>query len=86
VATSSALVDWIRSDGRQPLLRFQQEGGALEPGQVLQVYPPFCTKEAEAGVSLAAVGAIEALAFLADFSSRTSGLAEGDKLAVRVVP
>src|SRR5262249_39670927 len=38
--------------GMQPLLRFQQDGGVLQPGQVLHVYPPFCTKEAANGVSL----------------------------------
>lgn len=52
----------------QPLLRHQQDGGVLQPGQVLHVYPPFCTREAADGVSLRAVPVSEALAFLADFS------------------
>jgi hypothetical protein len=70
----------------QPLLRFQREGNLLEPGQVLRAYPPFCTKEAAQGVSLRAINATEALVFLADFSRQTSGLAEGERIRIRVVP
>ncbi|WP_374569517.1 hypothetical protein [Ideonella sp.] len=70
----------------QPLLRHQQDGGSLEPGQVLHVYPPFCTKEAANGVSLKPVPVQEAIAFLADFSSQISSLAPGQKFSVKVVP
>ena len=70
----------------QALLRFRQDGGTLEPGQVLHVYPPFCTKEAADGVSLRCVSTVEALRFLADFSRQISGLAVGDKFRVRVEP
>ena len=35
---------------------------------MLNVYPPFCTKEAENGVSLAAVPASERLHFLAELA------------------
>ena len=70
----------------QPLLRFQSEGNALKPGQVLQAYPPFCTTEARSGVSLRAMNAMEALAFLADFSRQTLNLADGDEIRVQVVP
>lgn len=51
-----------------PLLRFEREGNRLEPGQVLQAYPPCCTKEAANGVSLRATSAVEAFAYLAEFS------------------
>jgi len=69
-----------------PLLQFQRDGGALLPGQVLHVYPPFCTKEAGAGVSLKPVSAIEALEFLAEFSSQLTGMAEGAKFRIQIVP
>src|SRR5215213_5445947 len=39
----------------QPMLQFYNDGGTLTPGQLLNVYPPFCTKEAANGVSLRAV-------------------------------
>jgi hypothetical protein len=67
-----------------PLLRFQHEGTRLEPGQVLQAYPPFCTKEAASGVSLRAISAIEALGYLAEFSRQASGLADGEMVRVRI--
>ncbi len=69
-----------------PLLRFQQEGGSLQPGQVLHAYPPFCTAQAEAGVSLKAVPLAEALAFLSDFSSQVSGLSDGAQFKAGIVP
>lgn len=69
----------------QPLLRFKQEGGTLEPGQVLHAYPPFCTKEAEAGVSLKAIAATEAIAFLSTFSRQMRDLAEGQQIKITVV-
>lgn len=72
--------------GMQPLQRYQQDGGALQPGQVLHVYPPFCTREASNGVSLRAVPFSEALAFLSDFARQVSGLAPGQQLQVKVVP
>jgi hypothetical protein len=70
----------------QPLLQFQQEGGELQPGQGLHVYPPFCTNEAANGVSLRPIGAEEALAFLANFCCQLSSLAEGSKFKVSIVP
>jgi hypothetical protein len=82
-AATQAPVDFLEM---QPLLQFQQEGGALEPGQVLHVYPPFCTKESAKGVSLRAVGCDEALAFLSDFSRQLSGLPDETPIQIRVVP
>ncbi len=70
----------------QPLLQFQQVGGFLQPGQVLQVYPPFCTQEASKGVALSPVPASAALAFLADFARQTSTLSEGQAFSVKVGP
>lgn len=72
--------------GMQPLQRYQQDGGALQPGQVLHVYPPFCTQEAASGVSLKAVPFGEAIAFLSAFARQAPGLAPGQQLQVKVVP
>jgi hypothetical protein len=83
---ASVQTDPVEFLGMHPLLRHQQDGGALLPGQVLHVYPPFCTKEAANGVSLKAVPVGEALAFLADFSRQISSLAEGESFRVKVVP
>jgi hypothetical protein len=54
----------------QPLLAFWDEGGELEPGQLLSVYPPFCTKESAAGVSYSAIPAAERIGFLAHLAAQ----------------
>jgi hypothetical protein len=83
---ASAQTNPIEFLGIQLLLRYQQGGGVLLPGQVLNVYPPFCTQEAAQGVSLRAVPVGEALAFLADFSRQISSLADGESFRGKVVP
>jgi hypothetical protein len=50
----------------QPLQQFMNEGGRLEPGKLLSVYPPFCMEEAENGVSLRSISSVERISFLAD--------------------
>ena len=72
--------------GMHPLLQHQRETGSLHPGQVLNAYPPFCTKQAAGGVSLRAVPAGEAILFLADFARQISGLGEGESFEVKAVP
>jgi len=71
--------------GMQPLLRHRQEGGALKPGQVLHVYPPFCTKEAANGVSLKAVPVQEAISYLSELSRVVSSLPDGRQIQITVV-
>ena len=71
--------------GMEPLLQLQNEGGGLEPGELIHVYPPFCTKEAENGVSLKAVPSDEALLYLANLSKQISGLGEGKEFEVKLV-
>ena len=71
--------------GMEPLLQLQNEGGGLEPSELIHVYPPFCTKEAENGVSLRAVSSSEVLLYLADFSKQISGLGEGEQIEVKLV-
>ena len=66
----AARADPVAVLGLHPLLQFQQDGGTLLPGQLLSVWPPFCTVESADGVSLAAIPAEERLGFLAEFSRR----------------
>ena len=61
----SASADPIDFLAMEPLLQFQNDHGELPEGHLLHVYPPFCTEEAEQGVSLRAVPAWE----LHDFHS-----------------
>lgn len=70
--------------GLQPLLRFTRDGGLLAPGQVLHAYPPFCTKEASRGVSLKAVPALQAIAYLADLSKQLGSLRKDTQFRVTV--
>ena len=64
--------------GLHPLLQFQREGGHLQPGQLLAAYPPFCTEEAEDGVSLKAIASEERRRFLADFARKVGDLADDE--------
>jgi hypothetical protein len=74
----AAQSDPVETLGLHPLLRFQEDGGSLAPGQLLLAHPPFATKEAAAGVRLGAVPAAEALDFHAQLAGM--GLAPGDRV------
>jgi hypothetical protein len=65
-----ALETPLESLGLHPLLQCQRESGTLEPGKLLSVYPPFCTKESAQGVSLRAIPALERISFLADLQGK----------------
>ena len=67
---TNAAADPVGYLSLQPLQQFQHEGGTLQPGKLLSVYPPFCTKEAANGVSLRAISALERISFLADFAAQ----------------
>ncbi|MFN0193635.1 MAG: hypothetical protein ACKVP5_16960 [Aestuariivirga sp.] len=62
--------DPIHALKAEPLLRFRQEKGDLSEGKLIMAYPPFCTKEAENGVSLAAMDAWELHRFHALLASK----------------
>jgi hypothetical protein len=66
----------VETLGLHPLVQFGRESGRLEPGQLLHVYPPFCTKEAEGGVSLQAVPISERLHFLAELARQMPATGE----------
>jgi hypothetical protein len=63
-----------------PLVKYQQDGGRLEPGQLLSAFPPFCCKQSEDGVSLAAIATDERRRFLADLASQIRALPEGSEI------
>ena len=55
----SANSDPVEFLALQPLLQFRNDHGGLPDGQLIHVYPPFCTKEAARGVSLRSIPAWE---------------------------
>jgi hypothetical protein len=67
-----------------PLQQFRGAGGELKPGELLSVYPPFCTKESAAGVSLRAISASDRIGFLADFARQISRLPDGTRVQIKV--
>jgi immunity protein 35 of polymorphic toxin system len=81
---SAATANPIEFLSLQPLQRFKLDGNSLEPGQLLNVYPPFCTKESANGVSMKAVPALEQIRFLADFSDQIATVANGTKIRMSV--
>jgi hypothetical protein len=69
----------------EPFLSFYRDGGRLQPGELLMAYPPFCTRESEAGMSFKAVPTDQRIGFLADFSAKVSKLPEGARISIQVV-
>ena len=76
----------IQRLGLAPLLAFQSEGHRLLPGQLLSVYPPFCTKEAARGVSLRAVPAHQRLSFLAELARQLRDVPDGGHVEFKTTP
>ena len=68
------------------MARYFREGGDLQPGQLLSVWPPFCMEEAANGVSFRAISSLERLAFLAWFARQTRNLADGTTIEFKFVP
>jgi hypothetical protein len=67
----------------QPMVQFYNDGGRLQPGQLLSVYPPLCVKEANQGISLRAVSAIDRIGFLADFAHQLKSLPDGTHVHIQ---
>ena len=67
-----------------PLIQFHNEGGALEPGQLLSAYPPFCVDQGKSGVSLKAIPTVERIRFLADCAAQISNLPDGTGIKIIV--
>ena len=67
----------------QPMLQFFHQGGTLEPGQLINVYPPFCSKESANGVSLQAISTLERIRFLANLARQIATLPDGSQVAFK---
>ena len=70
--------------GMSPLKQFENSGERLQPGQLLHVYPPFCTKESASGVSLRPVSALELIGWHADFAQQISSLGDGESFQIEI--
>jgi len=60
-----------------PLREFQDQGGDLEPGQLLSVIPPFVLKESAAAVSYRAVPVLDRLRFLSQLACQLRDVPDG---------
>ena len=76
----SVQADPVEQLSLHPLMQFTHEGGSLEPGQLLDAFPPFCTEQSADGVSLRAVPAEERRWFLADLARQVRALPPGSKV------
>ena len=76
--------DPIEELALQPLMQFQEDGGNLEPGQLLAAHPPFCTEKAEDGVTVSAVPSAERHRFLAEFAAKIRDLPDGEQVDIDV--
>ncbi len=56
----------------------------LEPGQLLQAYPPFCFQESGAGASLRALPASEVILFHADLARQIRDVPDGGRVEFKV--
>ena len=68
----------------QPLQQFHNENGKLEPGELLNVYPPFCMKESGNGISLKNVPVEQRINFLADFYNQIKDLEDGQEIKIKI--
>ena len=69
----------------QPLWQFRNDGGRVEPGELLSVWPPFVLDTDEAR-SFRAVPALQHRAFLADFARQLHDLPDGTKVRFEFPP
>jgi hypothetical protein len=68
----------------EPLAAFRASGRELEPGQLLNVYPPFVVQQADAVVAYRTVSALEQRRWLADLAQKLASVPDGAQ--VRLVP
>lgn len=67
----------------EPLEEFWGQGGALEPGQLLSVMPPFVLSKPDTKYSYRAVSALDRLRFLADFAKQIRDLPDGANISIQ---
>jgi hypothetical protein len=89
----TAFLDEVTGDpvgtlGLEPLRRFESEGGRLEPGQLLSVYPPYvvATSDGAEPRSLRAVAAADRLRFLSHLAAQLAGLPDGTQVSFEIRP
>ena len=68
----------------EPVLAFLDAGQALEPGQLLMAYPPFCVSQSDQGVTLTAVSTSDRREFLATIARQIHGLPDGAEVQFKV--
>ncbi len=68
----------------EPLEEFWDQGGALEPGQLLSVMPPFVLAQPDTKYSYRAISALDRLRFLADFARQIRDLPDGATISFKV--
>ncbi len=68
----------------EPLEAFWGQGGALAPGQLLSVMPPFLLAQSKTKYSYRAIGALDRLRFLADFARQIRDLPDGASITLKV--
>lgn len=64
----------------EPLRRYREQGGGLEPGQLLSVYPPFVAVGGE--TSFHPIYSLERIAALADFARQIGRVQDGDQVKI----
>jgi hypothetical protein len=69
----------------EPLLAFEADGGVLQPGQLLSVYPPYCVNT-ETRRSFRAVAALDRLGFLASLARQMQHLPDGAEIELKLIP
>ena len=58
---------------------------SMEPGQLMQAFPPFCMKEAENGVTLSPKPANEVIIFHASLAREIRGLPDGAEVEIKPI-
>lgn len=89
---ASSLAEFLQAAARQSvdflqahaLVQFREGERALSPGECLHADPPFCTVEAEQGVSLRAVPAEELLLLHAELARELADVPDGGHVKVSV--
>jgi hypothetical protein len=69
-----------------PLERFRADGGFLQPGQLLSIYPPYVFEESGKGVSMRAISAGDRLGFLAGLAAAIRDVPDGTRIAIPPLP
>ncbi len=71
--------------GYDPLQALAHTGGQLQPGQLLQAYPPFVIDVDPAERSIRPVDAMEVRAYLANFAGQLRDIPDGGSIDIRVM-